>query len=151
MSIPPTSRARTGPPESPERSASVSLSAEQLVAATEWVESGHVRLRRRIVSETRTIEVVVRREELVVDVRDAAFAQVGESYLGTALDGPPVAAPERPGPPLVMVLREEVPEVVLRPQVYQRVSAEVVTVEQMAVWHDRVRHEEVDVGTTLPA
>lgn len=48
-----------------------------------------------------------------------------------------------------MELREEVPEVVLHARVYERVTADVVTVSEVAVWHDRVRHEVADVTPTI--
>ncbi len=137
-------------PDNPDsRDPSLILSSEHLVVDTEWVESGRVRLRREIVSETRTVEIVVRREVLVIDVQDVAPGPIGESFVGTSLDGPAVAGPlaADAGPPLVLVLREEVPEIVLRTQVYERVNAEVVTVEQVAVWHDIVRHEEAATET----
>ena len=137
--------AYTAPPT--RDGASVVLSAEQLRTTTEWVQSGQVRLRRRIVSETRTIEVVVRREELTIETVDVTPGAVGESYRGSALDG--LAATRPPvdhGPPLVFLLREEVPEIVLRPQVYERVTADVVTVNEVAVWHDRLQHEQADTS-----
>ncbi len=109
----------------------VVLSGEQLRAGTEWVESGRLRLRRRTVTEARTVEVVVRREELIIETRDTAPGAVGESYRGVALDGP--LAFGSPPTSMVMQLREEVPEVVLRPRVYERVTADVVTVSEVAV------------------
>ena len=130
----------------------VVLSGEQLRTETEWVESGRIRLRRRIVAHTRTIEVVVRREELIIETQDVApgaEGTMGETYRGIAMDGPAVPGPTGDAtPPLVLVLREEVPDIVLRPQVYERVTVDVVTVSEVAIWHDDLRHEEADVITT---
>lgn len=123
--------------------ATVTLSAEQLLTATEWVESGHVRFRRRIVTETRTVDVEVRREELIIEVRGAVPGPVGESYLGTVLDGPAVAAPVRSDERVVVLLREEVPVVTMQPRVYERITTEIVRSTGVAVLHDNVRHEEV--------
>lgn len=144
---PPGERLNT-PFDASQGEGSVTLSAEQLVTATEWIESGQVRLRRRVVSESRMVEVVVRREELIVEVRNAAVGQVGESYVGTALDGPPVPPPLPRGAPRVILLHEEVPEIVMRPRVYERVTVDVVMSEEVAVWHDTVRHEYADTETT---
>ena len=130
----------------------VVLSGEQLRLGTEWAESGRVRLRRRVVAHTRTIEVVVRREELIIETQDAApgaEGAVGETYRGIAMDGPAVPGPSpRSTLPLVLALREEVPEIVLRTQVYERVTVDVVTATEVAIWHDDLRHEEADVTTT---
>lgn len=134
-----------------EGSAVVTLAAERLRTGTEWVESGRVRLRRRIVSETRTIEVVVRREELIIETHGVIPGpSVGESYRGVDLDGPTIEKP-RERAPLVVALREEVPEVVMRPQVYERVIAEVITSDETAVWQGNVAHEEADTAQTAPA
>ncbi|WP_375504287.1 DUF2382 domain-containing protein [uncultured Jatrophihabitans sp.] len=122
------------------------ISKEQLVANGAWVESGHVRLRRRVVSETRTVDVVVRREELVVETLDVEPVGPGQRYRGTALDGPPVPrAPIGANEPLVILLREELPEVVVHTQVYERVTAHVETVTEMTLWRDSLRHEEISV------
>lgn len=128
---------------------SVVLSGEQLRTGAEWVVAGRVRLRRRVVSQTRTIEVEVRREELIIETHNVAPGAVGESYRGTDMTGPAVPGPDgRQSASLVVLLREEVPEVVLHPQVYERVTADVVTAGEMAVWHDNLRHEEADLSTT---
>ncbi|WP_375484369.1 DUF2382 domain-containing protein [uncultured Jatrophihabitans sp.] len=136
-------------PRDSESDPSVLLSAEQLLTTTKWVESGHVRVRRRVVSEMRTIDVEVRREELVIEVRDAAPGTVGESYRGTVLDGPAVQHPVTPAAePLVLLLREEAPEVVMHRNVYERVTVDVVTVQEATVWRDTVRHEEAVTSTS---
>lgn len=59
---------------------SVVLSGKRLRAGAGWVESGRLRLRRRVITETRTVEVVVRPEELNIETRDLAPGAVGEFY-----------------------------------------------------------------------
>ena len=97
------------------------------------------------------VEVHVRREELVVETVDATPGAVSESYRGTALDGPAVPnRVDRASGPLIILLREEVPEVVMRQQTYERVTVDVVCVEETAVWHDTVRRETATVRTSPP-
>ncbi|MGI9149824.1 MAG: DUF2382 domain-containing protein [Chloroflexota bacterium] len=47
--------------------ATLQLREEELVAEKRLVQSGIVRIRRRVIEETRTIDVVVRREDMVVE------------------------------------------------------------------------------------
>lgn len=132
--------------------AEVVLSAEQLTAGTEWTVTGGVRFRRRIASYTRTVEVVVRREEFEVEVRDAADrhgAWVGTNYQGPAVPAPPTAA----GPGM-LVLREEVPEVVLAVRAYEQVTVHIDRVTEQVELHDVRRREQAmvtgDTGITRP-
>jgi stress response protein YsnF len=48
----------------------MTISEEVLHVSTEWAEAGRVRLRRRIVTEARTVQVTLRREELQIEVED---------------------------------------------------------------------------------
>ena len=118
------------------------VSEEQWRVGTEWVVSGRVRLRRRIVTEYRTVEVAVRREIVevagdTVDFRDGHLVGVG-------LDGPPVAAPA-PSTPFVAVLREEVPVVTVQVRPYERFTVTTTRVQDAATVHDTVRREQLDV------
>jgi len=121
-----------GPPE-------LVLSEERLHVGTRWVGVERVRVRTRIVTETRRVEVRVRREELVVEqvalVDDEPAADV------------PVGAQE----PQVIVLHEEVPTVSLATRAYERVRVEVVPVDGEVGVRAALRHEELDLsGTTVP-
>jgi uncharacterized protein (TIGR02271 family) len=117
----------------------VKLSQEQLHVDTEWVVAGHVRLRRRVISETRMIEVTVRREDLVVET-DAAVSPEGV-IAGSNLDGEPTAAPVLGQAPMVFLLREEVPEVVTRTRAYERVTAHIGIAQTTHHLTDTVRTE----------
>ena len=121
----------------------VTLSREQLRVDTEWVVAGHVRLRRRVVSETRMIEVTVRREELVVET-DAAVTPEGV-IAGPDLDGEPTAAPVLGQAPMVFVLREEIPEVATRTRAYEQVTAHVGIAQTTQQPADTVRTEVADL------
>jgi stress response protein YsnF len=106
----------------------MTLSAEQLTSRSTWVRTGTVRLRRRIVTEQRTVsvQVQVRREELVIDSDGVEWDANGVAV--GVLPGDPVPPPAGTPAPIVMVLREEVPQVVLSVRPYERVTATVVPV-----------------------
>jgi stress response protein YsnF len=92
------------------------LTREELVQLpSEWMATERLRVRRRIVSETITVPVVVRREELVMDSLPVTGA----------------ASPaEQPSAPLVIVLREEVPVVTFDVRPYERVTVSVVLIAE---------------------
>lgn len=93
-------------------------------------------VRRRVVTEVRTIEVPVRREVLEVE------------YLPTA----EVALPVRPEPrrELVLVLSEEVPVVQLQVQPYERVTVSVEPVHEEQRLAVPVSAEHAELSTTFP-
>ena len=97
----------------------LTLSREVLHVGTEWTEAGRIRLRRRIVTETRTVEIAVRREELVIELYDAEHSD--GVFVGTDRSGPVTDQPVYDGP-LVIVLQEEVPQVGVRLQPYEKVT-----------------------------
>ena len=121
------------------------LSQEVLHVGTEWAEAGQIRLRRRIVTETRTVEVSVRREELVVDVLDVDERR--GALVGTARDGRVSDEPD-PRRPLVIVLQEEVPEVSVRLRPYERVTVTTTIGHRTGRVTDDLRHEEAQLDTS---
>jgi uncharacterized protein (TIGR02271 family) len=125
--------------------AATTLSQEVLHVGTEWAEAGQIRLRRRIVTETRTVEVSVRREELVVDVLDVDERR--GAFLGTARDGRVSDEPD-PRRPLVIVLQEEVPEVSVRLRPYERVTVATTIGHRTGRVTDDLRHEEAHLDTS---
>ncbi len=80
-------------------------SGDRLHGSVEWVSGEQVRCSKRVVTETRTITVRLRREELVVE-----RYPIGEQDAVEA-DSP---AQDGAGPVAEIVLHEEVPEVTLR-------------------------------------
>ena len=114
--------------------AEVVLSAEQLSVGVERVPVERVRVSKRIVEELRTIQVPLRREELVL---------TRETLAST---GPvPGAAPVED---LVMVLHEEVPVVSVTTQAYERVTVSVETVTTEEVLRTELRTEHASVTVT---
>jgi uncharacterized protein (TIGR02271 family) len=107
----------TSTPEGPD-APSVLRSEQHLRIDRQRVAAERVRVRRRVVSETRQLSVTVRREELVID-REPLY----DSPVDTI--GPP---PD----PLVFVLFEEVPVIDLRTRPYEEVTltVELVTNEE---------------------
>lgn len=93
-------------------------------------------VRRRIVTEVRTVEVTVRREVLEVE------------HLPAAEPAMPVAA--EPRQQLEIVLSEEVPVVQLQVQPYERVSIGVERVTAQDVVSMQVGEERVELTTTFP-
>ena len=123
------------------------LSGELLDVGTEWVESGGLRFRKQIVTTTETVQVTVRREELVVDVRHIVETSAdGLTWAGTSYEGPPTAPPIAQ-PPHVFLLREEVPDVRVVTRVYERATIRSVLVSNEVPVHAVVRREQAVVGT----
>ncbi len=108
------------------------LSEEQARVGTRRVAAERVILRRRVVTETRTVEVTLRREELEVE--------------HVALDAGQ-AVEDAPREPLVIVLREEVPDVSVRVRPYEQVRVSVETVTEHQVVQTDVRRERLEVDT----
>ncbi|MDT0261717.1 DUF2382 domain-containing protein [Jatrophihabitans lederbergiae] len=113
----------TGDERIEQSDAAMTVSAEQVYVDTEWTVSGRVRLRRQIETRTETIQVTLRREVLVVDTEDT----VGDdgAIVGVAADNLAVGAPGPVPEPIVLVLREEVPEVSVQIRPYELVSTDI--------------------------
>jgi stress response protein YsnF len=125
----------------------VVLSAERAEVGIEWVVSGRARLRRRIVTETRSIEVVVRREELVIETENTRTQEDGQVLVGTSSDGPAVQD-VGPVPELVIVLNEEVPQITMTTRPYEWVGVSVDLASTESTVTTPVRREEAVVQTT---
>ncbi len=103
-------------------------SEEELHLSSAWRPVERVRVRKRVVSEERTVTLTLRREELVVE-REPVVGAVAV----------PGEAPPVPGP-IVLTLSEEQAVVTTR----------VVPVERVRVVVDRVTQEH-EIQTTLRA
>lgn len=111
----------------------VTLFAERVDASTRWVATEAVTVRRRVVTTTKTVEVTVRREELVVETSRRSLESASAAELH----------PEHE--PLVILLREEVPEITMRAVPYEQVSVHVerVHTEDQRI-ETQVRHDAVE-------
>ena len=115
----------------------VLLHQEQLRVSTQRVGVERMRISKRIVTTTRTIEVPVRLEQLVITrepfgdqdaVTTAGSDAMSDAMSDAVLDAGPVGG----GGDLVIVLQEEVPEFTMRVVAVERVaiSKRTVTGEQ---------------------
>lgn len=144
-----------------ESASAVTVSEERLRVSTQWVQSGRVRLRRQVVTETRSVEVTLRREELVAEVVDAAgAAETDAAETGAAETGAAEIGAHGAGgagdltathEPMVFVLHEEFPQITIGGiRAYERVTAHVdVAVSEHSVG-GRLRREQADVEV-IPA
>ena len=115
-----------------------------------------VHISRRIVTETVTVPVQLRHEELVVTRRriDAADDN-GHQQAGTSVRADPAntadatgTAPDaEAGWEHVFVLRREVPEVATHLQDAERVTVRVVTIDSERVVSAELSSEQVDIDT----
>ncbi|MHA3704602.1 DUF2382 domain-containing protein [Jatrophihabitans sp. YIM 134969] len=133
------------PPVTPG-TAETTTRAETLAVDTEWVVAGRVRVRRRIITERRTVEVDVHREVLEIDGDDLDFHN-GRLF-GVAV-GPTIPDVPQPRPPIVLVLREEVPRVEHDLRAYERVTVTTERVTRTETVHDELRREVVDVDVDI--
>jgi len=114
--------------------------AERLRVDTVWVAAQTVRITRRIVTETVTLTVDVRREVVSVEhlpVPDGQSVSDGVHETGEHL-------------PLELVLSREVPVVTLQLRPYERVRVGVQEFARETTVRDQVRVEQVDMVTVPP-
>lgn len=122
----------------------VVLHQERLQVDTVRQPTERLLVRRVITTETRQIEVTVRREELRLErlsVEDQPTSTTAASTGGTSTGRPA----------LVLVLSQEVPTVQLHTQPYERVTLHVDTVTDQQHVTEPLAHEQVEVVTTPPA
>lgn len=133
------------PTESIDPSIDLVLSAEVARSSVQRVPAGTVQIRKRVVTETRTLTVQVRREELHVKRIPAPTstpAPTSADHPGGEA-GSDAWAADGTEPVLVLVLHEEVPEVSVRVVATERVGVFVDRVEETETVNVDLRHEEV--------
>lgn len=119
-------------------------SEEHLTVSSRWEVSGRLRLTRRVVTQTRQIEVTVRREELIAEWEPA---QPGESG---PLEDDEAWQPAQTRDPLLIVLHEEVPEVTLQVRAYEQATATVTRHDGDLPVAGVVRKENVTLEHSTP-
>jgi len=115
---------------------SVLRSEQHLRIGYHRVATERVRVRRRVVSETRQLSVRVRREELVIDrepLHDCPVDTIGP-----------------PPQPLVLVLCEEVPVIDVRIRPYEEVTVTVELVTNEEAITTELDREHLQVETDRP-
>jgi uncharacterized protein (TIGR02271 family) len=118
-----------------ETSRTVELREEQLRAEKERVQAGEVRVRKEVVSEERTIEVPVTREEVVIERRPAG---AGQTASGQIAEDEEIRIP---------VMEEEV-RVEKTPVVREEVTLRKQQVHDTERVSDTVRREEARIERT---
>jgi uncharacterized protein (TIGR02271 family) len=104
---------------------------ERLDVGTQVVPVERVLVRKRVVTETRQIEVQLRREELVVE---RTPVEPGRAGAGVARE------------PVVLTLVEEEPVVTVRARPYERVTVVVDRVTEQRPVTAELRREQVEVA-----
>jgi len=127
-------RTRTGGPADTQN---IELRGEELEVEKRQREAGEVRVRKEVVSEQRSIDVPVSREELVVERHPPTEKRAASGDLGEA------GASEE----LRIPLREEEVEVTKRPVVREEVSLGKRKVQGTEHVDESVRHEELEVAS----
>jgi uncharacterized protein (TIGR02271 family) len=126
---------RVGPPagtDSPEAIRRLRLREEELIPRKQSVETGQVRLGKEVVSEQRTLEVPVTREEVTIERRP--------------VERRPSDKPIEETPRTIEVpVREEHVEVEKQPVVYEEVGVRKEQVTQTELVSGQVRREEARI------
>jgi uncharacterized protein (TIGR02271 family) len=125
----------TGDRNTSEESQRIQLREEELRAEKERVQAGEVRLRKEVVSEQRTIEVPVTREEVVIERRPAS----GKGDVGGSINE---------GEEIRIPLMEEEVHVEKTPVVREEVSLKKQQVQGTQQVSDTVRREEAHIERT---
>ena len=113
------------------------LREEELVATKELVKAGEVRVRKDVVTEEKTIDVPVTREEAVIERRPVS--------------GPPAAGDIKEGEEIRIPLTEEEVRVEKRPVVKEEITVGKRTVQETDKVRDTVRREAARVYETRGA
>ena len=132
-----------------EQGTQIDLVEEQLRARTHSVQTGEITIRKGVVSETRTIEVPVRREELVVERHpverravDSADTQAGDPLVAQLIDR---LRHMQPGQTLRIPIIEEEVVVHRRPVVVEEITVGKRILEDTQKVSETVRREEAHI------
>jgi len=134
-----------------EDGAHIELVEEELRARTRPVQTGEITIRKEVVSETRTIEVPVRREELVIERHpvdrrtiDSAHAQAVDPLIAQLMDR---LREMQHGETLRIPIIEEEIIVQKRPVVVEEISLGKRVHQDTQKVSDTVRREEAHIET----
>ncbi len=118
----------------------VVLHEQRLRVATSWQPTERLIVRRVITTQTRQIEVTVRREELRLERQPAHDLPTGQVKDATSVPRDP-----SDGPVLVIVLSQEEPVVHLRSRPYEQVSIHLDTVTEQQQVNMALSREQAEV------
>jgi len=134
---------------SEQRGTTVQLREEELIAEKQLVQLGVIRIRRQVVTETRTVEVAVSREEITVERLPVAGAVAHEAE-EAPIDQMDPALAERLralqlGETLRLPIVEEEIVIQKRPMVTQELVIDKRLVEEVRTLSETVRREDVRI------
>ena len=118
------------------------LKAERATVGTQRVGTERIRISKHIITETKTVSIEVRREELRVE---RLPAQGSDDSSGVVADRPHDGAPV-----VVLVLWEEIPQFRLQVVPVERIQVFVDTITETETADVTLRREKVDVITKKP-
>lgn len=110
---------------------SVTRSEEQLDVSTRWQPYATLKVSKRVVTETRTIEVELRREELVIEESEAVNGQRQTT--------------SEPALPLTIVLHEEQPVISVVVVPVERVTVSTVQATGLVDVTAQLARERIDI------
>lgn len=116
---------------------SIQLKEEQLDISTHDVTTGKVDIHKNVVNETKTVEVPVKREEIVIE-RKPGNGAAATTDLNDTLEDDTITIP----------IKEEQIEVNKRPVVREEVVIRKQEHEDMKQVSENVSHEELDIDTS---
>ncbi|MGJ7442143.1 DUF2382 domain-containing protein [Aquipuribacter sp. MA13-6] len=122
----------------PSTDDAMTRSEEHLEVGTQERETGRARLRKYVTTETETVQVPVKREEVRLEREPITGANAGDAH-----DGPAISEEEHE-----VVLHEERPVVTTEAVPVERVRAEKETVVDTETVSGEVRKEHIDLDDT---
>lgn len=131
--IEPTEQNNAPSSDNAEQNETIQLKEEKIDVNTREVQTGEVRARKRVVEETKTVEVPVRHEEVVIE----------RHKLNNGSDADGVSKDDE----MVIPISEEQIEVTKHPVVKEEVSINKQEVEDTKQVSETVRKEDINVGT----
>jgi len=139
-------------PPGMQEAARIELQEEELHPETRSVVTGEVRIRREVVTETRTIKVPITREEIVIERRsitpqpaDQAEATTSDPVIQSLMDR---LRQLQPGESLRVPIIEEEVVVSKRPVVVEEITVRKRLQEETKHFSDTIRREVAHVETT---
>ena len=134
-----------------DQTLTVELREEELVAEKQLVQLGVVRIRRRLITETRTIEVPVTREELIVEHLPVETLSSSELEAAAMDQLQPVLAERlralQLGETLRVPIVEEEIVIQKRPMVTRELTIDKRLVEEVRRFSENVRREDVRISS----
>ncbi len=130
----------------------IQVREETLQIFKQWVQTGEVRIRKRVVTENKTFTVPVSREEIIIE-RYPANNQINNQMEGTNITNPGESMPESDGTfaplsvgeTMTIFLREEQVHIEKVPMVVEEILLTKRIIQEMRTIHETVQKEQVQI------